>query len=139
MELIVGGVVCLLAGLFMLLVSYGMVNDSRHRRSRGVVTEGVVVGSEWVRNAAGAHYQAPVVEFRGAGGQSQQFRQPSGTTAKPRVGRRVRVRYDPASPTSPPVVEGDGPSRLFPVVFGVAGLVAAVAGAAMLGGAAGLW
>ena len=53
--------VSLLAGLMFLALAWGNRNYERHRRSRGVVLEGLVVDSEWDMNSTGAVFQAPVV------------------------------------------------------------------------------
>lgn len=126
----------LVVGLAFLLLAWGNLNYERHRRSRGVVTEGRVVGSEWQVNSVSAIYQAPEVEFVDHEGVTRKFRQPSGTTVKPDVGSTVEVWYDPTRPDDPPVLHRDTATRMFPVVFGGAGLVATAVGIVLLVGLA---
>jgi hypothetical protein len=132
---ILAAVVTLVAGLFFLVLAYGNVNYERHRRSHGVVTEGVIVDSAWRMNSVRASYQAPEVEFVDQQGATRRFQQPSGTTFKPEIGSRVEVWYDPSDPDGSPVLHEDRPTKLFPVVFGLVGLGAVVVGAVLLVGA----
>ena len=127
----------LIVGLVLLLLAWGNVRYEQHRRSHGVLTEGRIVGSEWQVNSVAATYQAPEVEFVDHEGRTRRFRQPSGTTFKPDVGGTVQVRYDPDDPAGTPVIDQDTATRIFPVVFGGAGLVAAVVGVVLLLGALG--
>lgn len=125
----------LVAGLAFLVLAYGNLNYERHRRSRGVVTHGVVVDSAWRMNTVAAMYQAPEVEFVDQQGTTRRFQQPSGTTFRPDVGSQVEVWYDPANPDEPPVIHEDRPTKLFPVIFGLVGLATTVVGAVLLAGA----
>lgn len=92
----------LLAGIAFLVLAYGNLNYERHRRSRGVVTQGVIVDSAWRMNSVEAIYQAPEVEFVDQQGATRRFQQPSGTSFRPDVGSQVAVWYDPADPTRRP-------------------------------------
>lgn len=132
---ILAAVVTLVAGLFFVVLAYGNLNYERHRRSHGVVTEGVIVDSAWRMNSVRARYQAPEVEFVDQQGTTRRFQQPSGTTFRPEIGSRVEVWYDPADPEESPVLHEDRPTKLFPVVFGLVGLVAVLVGAVLLVGA----
>ncbi|MFP5335048.1 MAG: DUF3592 domain-containing protein [Actinomycetes bacterium] len=134
-----GAVVCLVGGAVFLLVSFGIRQGERDRRSRGVVVPGRVVGSRtvWTRN--GSWYEAPVVEFRDSTGVVRQFQQPSGTSATPVPGTVVPVWHDPLRPEDPPVVHRDRVTRLMSVVFGVVGAGSLVVGSALLGGVLGPW
>jgi hypothetical protein len=125
----------LVAGLAFLVLAYGNLNYERHRRSRGVVTQGVIVDSAWRMNSVEAIYQAPEVEFVDQQGTTRRFQQPSGTSFRPELGSQVAVWYDPADPFADPVLHEDTATRMFPVVFGLVGLVAVVVGAVLLVGA----
>ena len=125
----------LLAGLAFLVVAYGNLSYERHRRSRGVVTQGVIVDSAWRMNSVEATYQAPEVEFVDQQGTTRRFQQPSGTTFRPDVGSQVQVWYDPADPDEAPVIHQDKATSMFPVIFGLVGLGATVVGAVLLVGA----
>ena len=85
----------LLAGLAFLTLAYGNLNYERDRRSRGVVVDGVVVGSEWQVNSVEAIYQSPEVEFVDREGTKRRFQQPSGTTARPKGVLHSRKRPAP--------------------------------------------
>ncbi len=129
---IVAGTVTLIVGLVLLLLAWGNLRYEQHRRSGGILTEGRIVSSEWQVNSVSAIYQAPEVEFVDQEGRVRRFRQPSGTTAKPLVGENVRVRYDPDDLDGSAVIDQDTATRLFPVVFGGAGLVAIAVGVVLL-------
>jgi hypothetical protein len=133
---IVAGTITLIVGLVLLLLAWGNLRYERHRRSHGILAEGRIVGSEWQVNSVTAIYQAPEVEFVDQDGRIRRFRQPSGTTAKPAAGGTVQVRYDPDDPDGSPVIDQDTATRLFPVVFGGAGLIAAAVGVLLLVSAA---
>lgn len=134
-----GGITCLVAGLGFLLLSFGMGNAERHRRSTGVLVPGFVVGSETVRTRGGTYYEAALIEFRDDSGQVRRFRRTSGTTARPKNGTPVQVRFDPLHPDAEPSVEGDQLTAVLRVVFAVAGAVAAAVGVALLGPVVGAW
>jgi hypothetical protein len=125
----------LAAGLVFLVLAYGNLNYERHRRSRGVVTQGVIVDSAWRINSVEAIYQAPEVEFVDQQGTTRRFEQPTGTSFRPAVGSQVAVWYDPAKPDEPPVLHEDTPTKMFPVIFGLVGLAATVVGVVLLVGA----
>jgi hypothetical protein len=125
----------LVAGLAFLVLAYGNLNYERHRRTRGVVTQGVIVDSAWRMNSVEAIYQAPEVEFVDQQGTTRRFQQPSGTSFRPDVGSQVAVWYDPSDPDEPPVLHEDKPTKMFPVIFGLVGLAATVIGAVLLVGA----
>lgn len=125
----------LVAGLAFLVLAYGNLNYERHRRSRGVVTQGVIVGSAWRMNSVEATYQAPEVEFVDQQGTTRRFEQPSGTSFRPDVGSQVQVWYDPTNPDEAPVIHRDKATSMFPVIFGLVGLGATVVGAVLLVGA----
>jgi hypothetical protein len=125
----------LVAGLAFLVLAYGNLNYERHRRSHGVVTQGVIVDSAWRMNTVEAIYQAPEVEFVDQQGTTRRFQQPSGTSFRPEVGSQVSVWYDPADPDEPPVIHEDRATKMFPVVFGLVGLATTVVGAVLLVGA----
>jgi hypothetical protein len=133
---IVAGTATLVVGLVLLLLAWGNLRYEQHRRSGGVLAEGQIVDSEWQVNSVTAIYQAPEVEFVDQEGQVRRFRQRSGTTATPAVGETVQVRYDPGDPDGSAVIDQDTATRLFPVVFGGAGLVAAAVGVLLLVSAA---
>ncbi len=122
----------LLVGGVLLVLAWGNIRYERHRRSSGMVTEGRIVASDWHVNSVAAIYQAPEVEFVDHEGRTCRFWQPSGTTFSPDVGGTVQVRYDPGDPDSTATIDRDIPTRIFPIVFGGAGLVAAVVGAVLL-------
>ena len=124
----------LVAGLAFLTLAYGNLNYERDRRSRGVVVDGVVVGSEWQVNTVEAIYQSPEVEFVDREGTKRRFQQPSGTTARPKVGTPVQVWYDPERPDQPPVIHEDTVTRMIPWVFGLLGLGATVVGGVLIAG-----
>ena len=134
---ILAAVTTLVAGLFFLALAYGNLSYERHRRSRGVVTQGVVVDSAWRMNTVTATYQAPEVEFVDQHGTTRRFQQPSGTTFRPEVGSQVEVWYDPADPDESPVLHEDRPTKLFPAIFGLVGVGALVIGSVLLVGALG--
>jgi hypothetical protein len=127
----------LLVGLVLMFLAWGNVRYEQHRRSHGVLTEGRIVGSDWQVNSVAAVYQAPEVEFVDREGRTRRFRQPSGTTFKPDVGGTVQVRYDPDDPDGSAAIDQDTATRIFPVVFGGAGLIATVVGVVLLLGALG--
>ena len=124
-----------LIGLGFLVVAYGNLSYERHRRSRGVVTQGVIVDSSWRMNSVEAIYQAPEVEFVDQQGNTRRFQQPSGTSFRPDVGSQVEVWYDPAHPDEGPVIHRDKVTSMFPVLFGLVGLGATVVGTVLLVGA----
>ena len=125
----------LLTGLAFLVVAYGNLSYERHRRSRGVVTQGVIVDSAWRMNSVEATYQAPEVEFVDQQGTTRRFEQPSGTSFRPDVGSQVQVWYDPTDPDEAPVIHQDKATSMLPVIFGLVGLGATVVGAVLLVGA----
>ena len=124
-----------LIGLGFLVVAYGNLSYERHRRSRGVVTQGVIVDSSWRMNSVEAIYQAPEVEFVDQQGNTRRFQQPSGTSFRPDIGSQVEVWYDPAHPDEGPVIHRDEVTSMFPVVFGLVGLGATGVGTVLLVGA----
>ena len=125
----------LAAGLAFLVLAYGNLSYERHRRSRGVVTQGMIVDSAWRMNSVEAIYQAPEVEFVDQQGTTRRFQQPSGTSFRPEIGSQVAVWYDPADPDADPVLHEDTATKMFPVIFGLVGLVAMAVGAVLLVGA----
>lgn len=133
----------LVVGAAFLLFAYGSLQSARHRRHHGTMAQGVVVGSETVRNTAGrgadSFYEHPVVEFRDGTGATRRFVHSTGTRSKPTTGRTVRVWYDPARPDAEPSVAGHPVDRMFLVIFGVVGLGAVAVGIGLLGSAGGLW
>lgn len=124
-----------LIGLGFLVLAYGNLNYERHRRSRGVVAQGVIVGSAWRMNSVEATYQAPEVEFVDQQGTTRRFEQPSGTSFRPDVGSQVQVWYDPTNPDEAPVIHRDRATSMFPVIFGLVGIGATVVGVVLLVGA----
>jgi hypothetical protein len=132
---ILAAAVTLVAGLAFLVLAYGNLSYERHRRSRGVVTQGVIVDSAWRMNSVEAMYQAPEVELVDQQGTTRRFQQPSGTTFRPEIGSQVAVWYDPADPGADPVVHEDKATGMFPVIFGLVGLGAIVTGLVLLVGA----
>ena len=129
---ILGAATTILAGLAFLLFVYGNLSYERQRRSRGVVVQGRIVGAEWDMNTASAVYQAPVVEFVDREGRTRRFQQRSGTTFRPDVGSTVEVWYDPERPDDKPVLHEDRPTKLFPVIFGLLGVVLVGVGGVLL-------
>lgn len=121
---VVTPVFLLVLGLLALLLAVGNLNYERHRRSRGVVTEGVIVACEWTSNTAGARFWAPIVEFVDRDGAVRRFKQRSGTSFKPAIGRRVAVWYDPEGPDGEPVLHEDTVTKALPVVAGSVGVLA---------------
>jgi hypothetical protein len=138
-----GGIMALVVGVGFLLVVHGSLQAARHRHDHGTTTPGTVVGSRTVRNTAGSgadsFYEHPVVEFLDDSGATRRFVHSTGTRSKPATGKVVEVWYDPARPDAEPAIADDPKNVLLLVVFGVAGVVAVVVGAALLGSAGGLW
>lgn len=132
---ILAAVGTLVAGLAFLVLAYGNLSYERHRRSRGVVTQGVIIDSAWRMNSVEATYQAPEVEFVDQQGTTRRFQQPSGTTFRPEIGSQVQVWYDPADPDGAPVIHEDRATKMFPVIFGLVGLGTTVVGLVLLVGA----
>ena len=128
---IAGPVVLLLVGLLFLTLAWGNRNYERHRRSRGIVLEGVVVDSEWDMNSTGAVFQAPVVQYVDQAGATQRFTQRSGTTFKPAVGARVGVWLDPATGEGPVLHEDRVTAWVFRL-FGGLGAAATVLAVVLL-------
>lgn len=129
---VLGGVVVLVVGAALTLLGLGMANAARHRRRTGVVTPGVIVGAEAVRNSTGAMYDVPVVEFRDGSGAVRRFSHNAGTRLRPPVGKQVRVWFDPSDPAEPPVIDDAAVNRVVTVAFTLAGLVALAVGVALL-------
>jgi len=128
---IAGPAVLLLVGLLFLVLAWGNRSYERHRRSRGVVLEGLVVDSEWDMNSTGAVFQAPVVEYVDRSGETRRFTHRSGTTFKPDVGAHVGVWLDPATGEGPVLHEDRVTSWVFRL-FGGLGAAATVLAVVLL-------
>ena len=133
---IAGPVVLLLVGLMFLALAWGNRRYERHRRSRGTVLDGLVVGSEWDMNSTGAVFQAPVVEYVDRAGVTRRFTQRSGTTFRPDVGAHVGVWVDPETGEGPVLHEDRVTSWVFRL-FGGLGAAAVVLAVVLLRSALG--
>lgn len=134
---LVGALAAILVGGFFLLLGQGMHSTQRARQRRGVITDGVVVGSQWQRIAAAAEpttYAAPEVEFTDRDGRVRRFVHSAGSTnVRPRTGRPVKVWYDPASPDETAVIHAEPVATAVPLAMAGLGLLALGVGVLMLG------
>jgi hypothetical protein len=134
---LVGALGATLVGGFFLLLGWGMRSTQRSRRRRGVITDGVVVGSQWQRFAAAGEpttYAAPEVEFTDRDGETRRFLHQAGSTnVRPRTGRPVKVWYDPQRPDEVPVIHAEPVATAVPLALIGLGLLALGVGVLMLG------
>jgi hypothetical protein len=118
-------------GSVLLVLGLLVRRTQRERAARGLVTEGVVLGSQWSASTQGPGERVvhayPVVEFTDTTGQVRRFVHQAGTNVRPKEGRRVQVWYDPARPEDDPVIHGEAVSRLLPLLLiGVGALIVTV-------------
>lgn len=94
-----GGILSFLIGL--VLTSFGSVTFFRQRRknARMAHAHGVVTGLVRVSDGNNNYFYCPQVQFQTAAGQIFSFQSNIGVNpATHRVGRRVKVLYDPLNP-----------------------------------------
>lgn len=101
----------IIVGFFMLALAclfggFGLqlIRQSWRRRTRGIAADGIVVGQkEWQHGGSGSRgasdtTYSPQVEFRTPGGERIVFAASVSSGNPPRLGRKVKVLYDPDNP-----------------------------------------
>lgn len=114
-------IMLLVVGLMFAVMSFGSRTHEQERRSRGVVLEGLIVGSEWHRVGTGPAFQAPVVEYVDQAGETRRFLHRSGTSFAPAIGAHVGVWLDPATGEGP-LLHEDRVGSWLTRFFGIAGV-----------------
>ena len=126
----------LLIGVSMAVVGVLVLNRQFRLERTGERARGTVVGQEResLTGHPGAVSYAPVVRFRTRAGQEIETSTRVGMPAPPRLGRRVRVLYDPEQPTLAEIdtFRERGLTTITPAAFIVVGAALAAAGAASL-------
>ncbi len=101
---IIGGTLMLLSGGAFGAGAIYMLRKSFNRANNGVRTQGIIVGSDVSRKGSGQRVYTPMVEFETRNGEKITFTASIGSTAEPRVGRKVKVSYFADNPQDADIV-----------------------------------
>lgn len=98
------------------IIAFFILRRSFRLRTKGVLTDGVVVGCDQ-RLIDSSWCYFPKVEFQSLDGEKYVFTASAGGGRMPRVGRRVRVAYDANDPENADITSLGGISFFAIVLF----------------------